>query len=541
MSKTNKMPTAGRNGFYSLVLGSALVISGNHLQRDLVFAEESPTRGGILSYSVTGDADTYDCHASPSVSVQQRLAPHYSLLVKIDPANYPQIVPDLAQSWSESNDGLTYTFSLRSGVKFHDGSDLTAAADVKTSFDRIRNPPPGVNSLRKTLFAEVDTVDAPDPLTVIFKIKRPDPVFLLKVANPWNCIYSARLLKEDPSYPAKKVMGSGPFRFAEHSSGGQWIGRRFESYFLAGRPYLDGFQISDLSGAGLINALTGGQTMADFRGISPQQRDVLKSALGDQIRFYEGPQSAMLMLSFNSTKPPFDDERVRRALSIAVDRWGGATPMGRQTIFANTGGFLFPDSKFARTPDELATQPGFGRDMQANRTEARKLLAEAGVANLSFSLTGRASYTPVSVYLIDQWRQIGVTVKNIELENAPFFAATSNAAFDVIYDAIQEYSDDPVFLLNQLQSYDRTKRNFSRFIDHELDALYDKLTASTVQSERVALARAFETRLLTKAYVMPLWWGQRIIPVATNVQGFELTPSYYLGQDLLTLWMKRTR
>jgi peptide/nickel transport system substrate-binding protein len=497
-----------------------------------------PVRGGTFVYSVTGEPETYDCHASPSVAVQQRLAPHYSLLVKIDPAHYPEIAPDLAASWSTSSDGTTYTFKLRPNIKFHDGSALTSA-DVKATFDRIRNPPQGVNSLRKGLFADVTSIETPDASTVVFKNKAPDPVFLLKVASPWNCVYSAKLLQTDPTYPAKKVMGTGPFKFVSHSIGAQWVGTRFDDYFLKGQPYLDGFQILDLAGAGLINALTAGQTMGDFRGVAPKQRDIIKAARGDKIRFYEGTWSSVLLLSFNTTKKPFDDARVRRALSLAIDRWSGVGPIGQQTIFGVVGGFLFPGSKFARSEEALANEPGFKRDMAANRAEAKRLLAEAGVSNLSFTLNGRAGYTPVSIYLIDQWRQIGVTVKNEEPENAVFFNNINSGAFDATYDAVNEYSDDPAFLLNQLQSYDRTTRNYSRFVDHDLDAMYDKLTRSTDPAERVKVAQAFEERLLTQAYTVPLFWGRRIVPMASDVEGFHLTPSYYLDVDLAGLWIKK--
>jgi peptide/nickel transport system substrate-binding protein len=197
------------------------------------------------------------------------------------------------------------------------------------------------------------------------------------------------------------------------------------------------------------------------------------------------------------------------------------------------GGFLFPGSTFARSHDELADQPGYGRNMGENRAEARRLLAEAGVPNLSFTLNGRSVYTPVSVYLIDQWRQIGVTVKNNELENAPFFASASGGSFEAVYDFVNEYSDDPVFLFSQLQSYDRTTRNFSRFVDRDIDALYDRLASSTNPVERIKLARDYEARLLSQAYTLPVFWGRRIVPIASNVDGFHLTPNNYLSQDLL--------
>ena len=109
---------------------------------------QTPKKGGTLIYAVTGEAPTYDCHVTTTYTAVHVLAPHYSLLLKIDPDNYPRLKPDAAQSWTVSPDGLSYTFKLRPDVLFHDGTPLTAK-DVKATFDRLRNPPPGIISIRQ--------------------------------------------------------------------------------------------------------------------------------------------------------------------------------------------------------------------------------------------------------------------------------------------------------------------------------------------------------------------------------------------------------
>ena len=100
----------------------------------------------------------------------QRVAPHYSTLMKFEPGNYPNIVGDLAESWTVAPDALTYTFKLHKNVKFHDGAPMTAA-DVKASYERIFNPPPGVVSARKALHEDIKEVETPDDHTVVFKMK----------------------------------------------------------------------------------------------------------------------------------------------------------------------------------------------------------------------------------------------------------------------------------------------------------------------------------------------------------------------------------
>ena len=175
-------------------------------------AQDQPKRGGTLVYGInSGDPPTYDCHTSTLFPIIHLLSPHYSNLLRIDLKNYPKVVGDLAESWTVAPDASTYTFRLRAGVKFHDGSPFSAE-DVKATYDRLRNPPQGVVSVRQGLVADIDTIETPDPLTVTFRLKRPNRALLYAFANPFNCVYSAAKLKENPSFPARNVMGTGAFQ-----------------------------------------------------------------------------------------------------------------------------------------------------------------------------------------------------------------------------------------------------------------------------------------------------------------------------------------
>src|SRR6267154_2038163 len=127
---------------------------------------ESPKRGGTLSFAVVAETSGYDCHASQTFALLHPVTPQYSLLVRWDATEKAQVVGDLAKSWTIAPDGLSYTFTLHDGVKFHDGSPLTSA-DIKATFERIANPPEGVVSLRKSTFEDVASIEAPDPTTVI--------------------------------------------------------------------------------------------------------------------------------------------------------------------------------------------------------------------------------------------------------------------------------------------------------------------------------------------------------------------------------------
>src|SRR5262245_4423687 len=127
----------------------------------MALAEEQPRRGGILQVALAGDPPSLDMHQEQTFMVAQPLGPVYNNLIVFDPHNYPQIIGDLAKSWTVSDDYLTYTFTLHEGVKFHDGSELTSA-DVKASWDRMVFPPEGVISVRRGNFQMIKSIEAPD-------------------------------------------------------------------------------------------------------------------------------------------------------------------------------------------------------------------------------------------------------------------------------------------------------------------------------------------------------------------------------------------
>jgi peptide/nickel transport system substrate-binding protein len=503
----------------------------------LAQTSETPRRGGTLVYAVSlGEPDTYDCHAAVSVAVLHRVAPHYSTLVRIDQARYPQAAPDAAESWTISPDGLVYTFRLRDGIRFHDGSTLTSA-DVKASYERLRNPPQGVISARQQHFRDIAAIETPDERTVLFRLARPNAAMLTVFASPWNCLYSARRLAENASFPARNVMGTGPFRFVEHVAGGEWRGARFEGYFRADRPYLDGFRAVSVAGPALANALAAGQALTDFRGVTPAERDRIVAARGAQVRAHDADQPGMLMLTFNTTRAPFDDARVRRALSLAIDRWGGAPAMARLSIFSGVGGFQRLDSAFGRSRAELEAMPGFRPDMAANRAEARRLLAEAGQGNLTATFMNRPVYTALGVFLIDQWRQVGATITQEQPENQRFFASRRDGNFDILMDGLQEFVDEPSLQLVPFLSRDVNPTNISRAIDRTVDALYERQARTLNPTERREAVRQIEERLLNEAYTVPLYWARRYVTIAAELRGFHMTPSALVGQDLADLWL----
>src|SRR4029079_17608914 len=201
---------------------------------------QQPKRGGTLQFAISAETPHYDCHGSDNYATLHSGAPFYSTLLRFNLSKFPEVEGDLAQSWTVAPDLMTYTFKLPPGVKFHDGTALTSA-DIKATYDRLRNPPPGVVSTRMATFGDIGTIETPDANTVVFKMKSVNAAMIEHFASPWNCIYAAKDIAADPNAPKTKINGTGPFIFAEHVKGSHVTGKRNDKYFKQGLPYLDGF------------------------------------------------------------------------------------------------------------------------------------------------------------------------------------------------------------------------------------------------------------------------------------------------------------
>jgi peptide/nickel transport system substrate-binding protein len=529
------LETIMRMRFLGLKLLMSLIALGSCIG---ALAQE-PQRGGILQFGIAAEPPTYDCHATGTFAVLQRVAPHYSTLLKYEQFKYPNIVGDLAESWTVSPDKMTYTFKLRPNVKFHDGSTLTSE-DVKASYDRIMSPPPGIVSDRGGLFRNVAKVETPDARTIVFRMKEVDlSIMESGFASPWNCIYSAAKLRADPNFPARNVMGTGPFKFVEHVAGSHWVGVRFDDYFQKGKPYLDGFRAITLTTSAMLNAMEGEHILAEFRGFSPPERDRIVRALGDKVKVYESDWLFQMLISFNTKKKPFDDERVRRALSLAIDRWGGSNSLRKVSSLGPVGGLLMPSGKWSASEAEMVKWPGYGKNIEANRAEARRLLKEAGAENLSLTLTNRniAPFVASGIYVIDQWRHIGVKAQHKQLETAAWFATRASGDFEALFDSFVDLGTDPSTGLEKYVSGRKGNQVITNAEDPKLDELYDEQARTIDPAKRRRLVREFETRAMEKAYAVPFLHMSRYVVLSSRVRGWTISPSQMIYQDLADVWL----
>jgi peptide/nickel transport system substrate-binding protein len=527
-----------RSAILAMILGTILAMPA--------MADDTPKRGGTLTYMIPADAPpSLDGHRETTYATVHAAAPFYNVLIRINPMNPSSpddFVCDLCTEMPKPiDDGKTWTFKIRDGVKWHDGSPLTAD-DVAASWQEIVHPRPGVSSARESYFVMVDTVEAPDPSTVVFHLKFATSAFLPALADPFAWIYKKAVLDRDPHWYEKNVMGSGPFKFAEYQIGQSIKGVRNPDYYHKGLPYLDGFVgiFADKQSV-RIDAIRADRAAIEFRGMPPSARDQLVKELGGKIAVQTGDWNCVNMITPNHQKKPFDDVRVRRALILAIDQWHRADALSKIANVHTVGGIVFPGSPLAATKEELQKLPGYWPDIEKSRAEAKRLLKEAGAEGLSFQLLNRnvdQPYKYIATWVIDEWSKIGVHATQKVLPTGPFFDALRNNAFDVTVDFDCQGLVNPLMDVGKFLPHSVYTENYGNYEDQKDIDLYQALLHETEPTKQRTLMRDYETYVLdTQAHMYMMPWWSRIVPYRSYVKGWKISPSHYVNQDLATIWL----
>ena len=512
-------------------------------------AAETPKRGGILTFLIPADAPpSFDGHRENSFATVHSVAPFYSMLIRVNPENpssTTDFVCDLCTAMPQpADDGRTYIFTIRDGVKFHDGSPLTVE-DVAASWNKIVFPPEGVISARGAGYAAmIDKIETTGPATIVFHLKRPTAAFLPALADPFAFIYRKAILDKDPHWYEKNVLGSGPFKLDAYEIGQSIKGVRNPDYHQPGLPYLDGFVgIYADKQAIRLDALRADRAAAEFRGFPPSARDELKAALGDQLAVQESDWNCGTLVVPNHQKKPFDDVRVRRALTLAIDRWHGAPALAKIANVHTVGGIVFPGSPLAATREELEKLAGYSPDIEKSRAEAMRLLKEAGAEGLSFELLNRNVDQPYKyngTWVVDEWSKIGLKVTQRVVPTGPWFDNMRAGNFEVaVYGNCQNVVN-PLVDVQRYLPYTVQPQNFGFYEDPGEIELYEKMVAETDPAAQRALMRQFEKDTLDdKAHAIFLLWWYRSVLYRSYVKGWKINPSHYVNQDLATVWLDK--
>ena len=282
-------------------------------------AEEQPKYGGTFVVGVASDPSTLNGTISGSFNDKIVSSNIYSMLIRLDYGMNP--VPDLAESWDISEDGLTYTFHLRQGVKWHDGEPFTSA-DVKfTMEESILKYHPRADNFKSVL----ESVEAPDDNTVVFHLQKKYGAFMNALAYDVfvipKHIYEGTDVKENPANATP--VGTGPFVFEEWNRGSHIALKANPNYFVEGQPYLDKliFRIIPDASSRVLALETGEVDYLAYQALPSSAVSELEANANIAIT-HEGFESlgTILMLTFNMDEPKLQDAKVRRAIAEAIDR-----------------------------------------------------------------------------------------------------------------------------------------------------------------------------------------------------------------------------
>jgi len=336
------------------------------------------------------------------------------------------------------------------------------------------------------------------------------------------------------------VMGSGAYRLVEHVRGSHITGKRNEDYFRKDRPYVDGYKGYFIKSTAVVPGLLGSQFDAEFRGQNPSERDQLLAKAKERWVAHESSWSTVMLLIFNMNKKPFDDIRVRQALSLAIDRYTGGANLSKISIMKHVGGVMRPGSEWALPQADLEKLPGFSRDIEKSRAEARRLLKEAGAENLKIKLFNRnlpEPYTPTGIFVIDEWRKIGVATEHAQVETKMYFENLVSGSFDVALWPATEPADDPTAQLYYFLTHAKSTMSYARHADAKLDDLYEKQYRALDVAERKRLVNEFDRHALAQAYSVPILWWNRIIVHDKKIKGWTMSPSHFQGTNLVDVWL----
>src|SRR5256712_1695879 len=315
MRQSRFVPVAG---WFSLVV--LVVLAGSPT------LGQAPKYGGGLTLRLREDLPQgFAIHETATISTMWPAMPCFSNLVLFDPLKTTHrvdaVIGELAERWSWQDNDRSLVFFLRTGVRWHDGKPLSSK-DVKFTFDLLREAPDAPAKLRlnprREGDANVESIEAVDPQTVAFRLKRPQPSLLLMLASGYTPIYAAHV---PPASYRTGCVGTGPFKLKEWRKGEFVEYVKNPDYFVNGRPYLNGLRYLIIGERGTATAaLQAGRVDAAFPGQTPKPiAERLKKAV-PQLVMTPVNTSVIDHLVVNTKKPPFDNAKVRLALSRAIDR-----------------------------------------------------------------------------------------------------------------------------------------------------------------------------------------------------------------------------
>lgn len=460
--------------------------------------------------------DSLDPHKAVAAGTKEVLFNVYEGLLKPDPDG--NIYPAVAESYEVSEDGKTYTFTLRKGVKFHDGSTVTAE-DVKYSLEKAAGMT-GETPL-VAAFSLIESVEIADEQTVVIKLSATDVDFPCYLA-----MTTAAIIPKSNATPDTNPIGTGPYMYVSRSPQENIIVKKFNDYW--GEPAnIENVTFKIVSNADTIVMNLKGGSIDMYARLTTDQI----AQLGDEFEIYEGTMNLVQALYLNNAVEPFNNEKVRQAMCYAVDVKGmlELTTGGKGTP---VGSSMFPAFKKYYMEELASTYP---HDVE----KAKALLAEAGYPDgFTMSISVPSNYQPhidTAQVLVEQLKEAGITA-NIQLIewNSWLSDVYTNRDYESTVVGVDASSMTAAAMLSRFAS--TADNNFVNFSDAEYDKLYEESLSCTDDTARTQLYKDMEKILADRAANVYLQDMAEFVAVNKRIEGYTFYPLYV--QDIAKLKLK---
>ena len=510
-------------------------------------AAATPKDGGVYRVHMwTENPPTLDPHLNISFRSQEFAAFFYSRLLMSKkgpgiPAQAYIMEGDLAESWKVSDDGLTYTFNLRPEATWHNKAPLNGrpvtAQDVAWSFERFMKVSP-----QKATFDQVADVTAPDERTVQFKLKEVYAPFEAAIGSPIFWILPKEVIEADGD-ASKRAVGSGPFVFDKFDSGVSFTGKKNPAYYRKGEPHVDEV-------VGLIIPDTATQ-MAGLRGrelddvIVPQQELETLKKNNPEIQYVEWEFNYIPFVYWKLNQPPFDDVRVRQAVSMALNRdeminvvysgrgnWNNAVPWALSEWWLDPRGpEMGPNGKY----------------FKHDPAEAKQLLAAAGHPDgLKVEMLATPGYGQIWVQQVElvqqQLKAAGIDATIKMQEYAAYIGTTFRGQFEggnvLVFGLETPFTEPHDFLFNMY--HPNGTRNHAGVNDPKLTELIEKQMKTLDKAERKKQVFEIQRYLAEQMYYPPNAASMRTAGLQPNVRDYFPRSDYGLGAEIAPkLWLDK--
>jgi peptide/nickel transport system substrate-binding protein len=477
---------------------------------------ESASGESQLTVAIGTDASTFDPHFTTDTATEVLNKNLYNNLVRFNAKM--EIVPDLATKWVVSPDGLTWTFDLREGVKFHDGTSFNAEA-VKVNFERVLDQKTG--SPRRSVLGMIKRIEAISPTRVKITTAYPTGSFLQQLAHPVAAIISPAAIAKYGKDLSRNPVGTGPFKLKEWVSGDKIVMERNPSYF-EGAPQIGQlvWKIVPEDSSRTMMVESGQADVALRIPVADLQRLRAKSDLS----LLEEPTVMTMYVALNNSRGPLKDVRVRQALNYAVDKEALV-----KYIVGNLG--IVADAPISQSTWGYAKIGAYAFD----QAKAKELLKQAGYAK-GFEME---LWTPVGRYLMDrqvaenlqaQLGEVGITVKIRPWEFQALMAEVKKGQFDSVLLGWSPSTGDadqglyPVFHSSQFPP----NSNRAFYSNPQVDKLLVDARQATNSQARLDLYRQAEKTIMDEAAWLFLYYPKQVVVTRANVKGVELLPTEHI-------------